>query len=121
MFASLVPNLTAQPETSQPSSHSSTNSVFHDTNMQNPVSPGELLPLLPPTGGERPPEHGAQLFLETLLQHMVTTVIRLEWHDKTARQHRSFQFLLQQFRIFYLPLICKDFCYETSLYKPILG
>lgn len=117
MFQSLVPNLA--PNTPPPSEPSS--SVFHDTNMQNPVSPGELLPLLPPSGGERPPEHSAQLFLETLLQHMMTTVIRLEWHDKASRQHRSFQFLLQQFKIYYLPHICPNFCYETSLYKPILG
>lgn len=117
MFQSLVPNLA--PNTTPLSEPSS--SVFHDTNMQNPVTPGELLPLLPPSGGERPPEHSSQLFLETLLQHMVTTVIRLEWHDKTSRQHRSFQFLLQQFKIYYLPHICPNFCYETSLYKPILG
>lgn len=87
------------------------------------MTPSELLPLLPPSGVERSSEYqnSSQLFLETLLQHMITTVVRLEWHDKTAKYHKCFQFLLQQFKTYYLPRICPQFCYETSLYKPILG
>ena len=117
MFASLVPGF-ANP--SMIASQAS-NSVFHDTSLQNPVTSVEILPILPPTGAERIPEHSSQLYLETLLEHMVNTVVRLEWHDKPSHNHRCFNFMLEMFKTFYLPKICPNFCYETSLYRPNLG
>lgn len=117
MFASLVPGFSNQTNLTFKAS----GSVFHDTSAQNPVVCTELLPILPLSGNERVPEHTSKQFLETLLEKMVTTVVRLEWHDKTSHHHRCFHFLLEQFKTYYLPKLCPNFCYETSLYKPNLG
>lgn len=118
MFANLVPGFTNQ-TTTLPKQTSG--SIFHDTNVQYPISPLELLPVLPPSGGEKPIEQTSKIFLETLLEYMVTTVVRLEWQDKTSHHHRCFHFLLEMFKKYYLPKICPNYCYDTSLYNPNLS
>ncbi|XP_018324376.1 probable Rho GTPase-activating protein CG5521 isoform X2 [Agrilus planipennis] len=116
-YSSLVPNFGQEKQdvTAQIGS-----SIFHDTSAQNPVTSFELLPILPPSGAEKLPDQPSKLFLETLLEYMVTTVVKLEWHDKLSRQHRCFSFLLEQFKIYYLPKLCPNFCYGTSIYSPNL-
>ncbi|XP_019874544.2 probable Rho GTPase-activating protein CG5521 isoform X2 [Aethina tumida] len=117
MFATLVPDFN-----NHLSAHSQNfgASVFHDTSLQNPVTPAELLPILPPSNAEKPPDHPANVYLSTLLEHMVGTVVKLEWHDKPAHHHRCFNFLLEKFKTYYLPRICPGFCSDTSLYRPNL-
>lgn len=117
MFASLVPGFSEQINLPM----KACGSVFHDTGVQYPVTCVELLPILPPSGTEKPLDQPSKFFLEALLEHMVNTVVRLEWHDKASQHHKCFQFLLDQFKIFYLPKLCPSFSYETSLYKPSLG
>lgn len=117
MFASLVPGFQNQ----NVFQSYSTGSVFHDTSAQNPVTPTELLPILPPSSGEKAPDHLSKFYLEALLEYMVHTVVKLEWQDKTAYYHRCFGFLLDRFKLYYLPKICPNFCFETSLYKPNFG
>lgn len=117
MFASLVPgfhNIASLPTRAS-------GSIFHDTNAQHPISPSELLPVLPPSGGEKPVEQTSKIFLEAVLEYMVTTVVRLEWQDKASHHHRCFHFLLEMFKRFYLPKICPGYCHETSLYEPDLS
>ena len=96
-------------------------SIFHDTSAQHPVTPTELLAVLPPSGGEKAPDHPSKFFLEALLEHMVHTVVKLEWQDKAAHHHRCFHFLLEKFKTFYLMKIFPNFSYDTSLYTPNLG
>lgn len=48
-------------------------------------------------------------------------VPRIEWRDKTYKQYRSFMFLFERFKQYYLPHIFPTFCQATSLYKPNLG
>lgn len=115
MFANLVPGFA---NGSTLHTHVSS-SVFHD-NVQPPVSATELLPILPPSGGEKP-EQGNKIFLEAVLEYMVSTVVRLEWHDKASHHHRCFHFLLEMFKKYYLPKICPNYCQEISLYNPNLG
>ncbi|XP_022909230.2 probable Rho GTPase-activating protein CG5521 isoform X1 [Onthophagus taurus] len=121
MFANLVPGIF--PKTTN-SSKSTTgaggSSIFHDTSLQNPVTAVESLPILPPSSTERVPEQTTRLYLDTVLEFMVTTVVRLEWHDKVSHHHRCFHFLLEMFKVYYLPKLCPKFCYETSLYNPNL-
>lgn len=117
MFAELVPGFHAQ----NTSNSLNLGSVFHDTSIQYPVTPSELLPILPPSSGEKQPENPSKFYLEALLEYMVHTVVKLEWQDKSAFHHRCFNFLLEKFKIYYLPKICPHFCRETSLYKPNLG
>lgn len=62
-----------------------------------------------------------RFYLDALLDHMVHTVVKLEWQDKTSHHHRCFSFLLEQLKTYYLPKICPSFNYETSLYRPNLG
>lgn len=117
MFASLVPGFQ-----NQNVFHSqNTGSVFHDTSAQNPVTPTELLPILPPSSGEKAPDHPSKFYLEALLEYMVQTVVKLEWQDKSAYYHRCFSFLLEKFKLYYLPKICPHFNFDTSLYMPNLG
>lgn len=116
MYSALVPGFANQTTMFM---HTS-GSIFHDT-VQLPVTPAEVLPILPPSSGEKPPEQPSKLFLETLLEHTVYTVVRLEWHDKASRYHRCFSFLLERFKMYYLPKVCPNFCSETSLYHPNLG
>ncbi|CAG9764824.1 unnamed protein product [Ceutorhynchus assimilis] len=115
MFASLVPEFNNHLAVS---TAQSSGSVFHDA--QHPVSAPEMLPILPPSSGEKPPEHPSRFYLEALLDHMVHTVVKLEWQDKTSHHHRCFSFLLEQFKIYYLPKVCPGFNVETSLYQPNL-
>lgn len=98
-----------------------TGSIFHDSSVQHPVTPSELLPILPPSSGEKAPDHPSKFYLEALLESMVHTVVKLEWQDRSAFHHRCFSFLLEKFKIYYLPKICPNFGYEMSLYKPNLG
>lgn len=117
MFASLVPGFQIQ----NVFQTQSTGSVFHDTSAQNPVTPIELLPILPISSGEKAADQPSKIYLEVLLEYMVHTVVKLEWQDKIAYYHRCFSFLLEKFKLFYLPKICPNFCFETSLYRPNLG
>ncbi|CAG9813221.1 unnamed protein product [Phaedon cochleariae] len=116
MFAALVPAFSGQ--TATPLQNSA--SVFHDTSAQNPVTPTELLPILPVSSGEKVPDYSSKFFLEALLEYMVHTVVKLEWQDKSAYHHRCFGFLLEKFKRYYLPKLCPHFWKETSLYKPNL-
>lgn len=118
MYASLVPGfINPSAVTVQPTGMS----IFHDTNVHHPVTSAELLPILPPSTSEKPPDHPSKLFLEALLEHMVQSVVKLEWHDKPAYYSRCFHFLLEKFKVYYLPKICPNFSIQTSLYNPILG
>ncbi|KAK9884222.1 hypothetical protein WA026_005171 [Henosepilachna vigintioctopunctata] len=115
MYASLVPGFISPSAVTVQSNGSS---IFHDTNIHQPVLPSELLPILPPSTSEKTTDFPSKLFLEALLEHMVQSVVKLEWLDKTAHYHRCFNFLLEKFKIFYLPKICPNFRADTSLYRP---
>ncbi|CAG9861658.1 unnamed protein product [Phyllotreta striolata] len=116
MFGALVPGFGNQNVFQSQNS----GSVFHDTSSQFPITATELLPILPPSSGERPPDHSSKFYLEALLEYMVHTVVKLEWQDKTAHHHRCFSFLLEKFKLYYVPKICPNFCKESSLYAPNL-
>ncbi|XP_054011135.1 ral GTPase-activating protein subunit alpha-1 isoform X6 [Hylaeus anthracinus] len=96
-------------------------STFHDNaSNQCPVTPVDGGPILPPQGGEKPLDNETVRFLEALLEFMVTQVIKIEWRDKSSRQHKTFQFLLERFKVAYLRHICPEFDDNFSLYKPNL-
>ncbi|XP_043685136.1 probable Rho GTPase-activating protein CG5521 isoform X6 [Vespula pensylvanica] len=96
-------------------------SIFHDNGSnQGPISQVDGGPILPPQGGEKPLDNETVRFLEALLEFMVTQVVKIEWRDKTTRQHKTFQFLLERFKATYLRYICPEFDDNFSLYKPNL-
>ncbi|XP_070513115.1 probable Rho GTPase-activating protein CG5521 isoform X5 [Cardiocondyla obscurior] len=96
-------------------------STFHDNGSnQCPISQVDGGPILPPQSGEKPLDNETVRFLEALLEFMVTQVVKVEWRDKSTRQHKTFQFLLERFKIAYLRHICPDFNDNFSLYKPNL-
>lgn len=83
--------------------------------------PVEIAPILPAAVGEKQPEDLPKFFLDVLLNSMVTQVSRIEWRDKNAGRHqRCFNFLFEKFKKSYLLNIFPDFCWKTSLYKPVL-
>ncbi|KAJ2944768.1 hypothetical protein O0L34_g1657 [Tuta absoluta] len=96
-------------------------SIFHDTNALNPVQSVEIQPLLPPSGSEKPVDNETKYFFEILLDGMAPSVTKVLWKDRShAKAMRSFAFLLEKFKIYYLPIICPQFNYKNSLYKPNL-
>ncbi|XP_076480179.1 putative Rho GTPase-activating protein CG5521 isoform X2 [Bombus vancouverensis nearcticus] len=96
-------------------------STFHDNGSnQCPVTQVDNGPILPPQSGEKPLDNETVRFLEALLEFMVTQVVKIEWRDKSSRQHKTFQFLLERFKTTYLRHICPEFDENFSLYKPNL-
>lgn len=97
-------------------------SIFHDTNALNPVQSVEIQPLLPPSANEKAVENETKYFFEILLDGMATSVTKIQWRDRChAKAMRCFAFLLEKFKIYYLPVICPQFNVKNSLYKPNLG
>lgn len=97
-------------------------SIFHDTNALNPVQSVEIQPLLPASTNERPVDNETRYFFEILLEGMATSVTKIHWRDRSHNKAmRCFAFLLEKFKIYYLPIICPQFNYKNSLYKPNLG
>ncbi|XP_019882116.2 probable Rho GTPase-activating protein CG5521 isoform X6 [Camponotus floridanus] len=96
-------------------------STFHDNGSnQCPISQVDGGPILPPQSGEKPLDNETVRFLEALLEFMVTQVVKIEWRDKSTRQYKTFQFLLERFKATYLRHICPEFDDNFSLYKPNL-
>ncbi|KZC06326.1 Ral GTPase-activating protein subunit alpha-2 [Dufourea novaeangliae] len=115
MFASLVPGFPPQ----QPSPYKSDRKV-DGKNKPAKVAGFDGGPILPPQSGEKPLDNETVRFLEALLEFMVTQVVKIEWRDKSSRQHKTFQFLLERFKATYLRHICPEFDDNFSLYKPNL-
>ncbi|XP_045527991.1 probable Rho GTPase-activating protein CG5521 isoform X1 [Pieris brassicae] len=96
-------------------------SIFHDTNALNPVQSVDIQPLLPPSASEKVIENETKHYFEILLDTMATTVIKVQWKDRShTKAMRSFAFLLEKFKMYYLPAICPQYNYKNSLYKPNL-
>ncbi|CAG9106107.1 unnamed protein product [Plutella xylostella] len=96
-------------------------SIFHDTNALNPVQSVEIQPLLPASSSEKPIENETKFFLEILLDGMASSITKIQWKDRShAKSMRSFAFLLDRFKLYYLPVICPQFNPKNSLYKPNL-
>ncbi|CAB0040590.1 unnamed protein product [Trichogramma brassicae] len=101
---------------------------FYDSNLNfgmpvindDSTNAPEIVPILPPQSGEKPLENECVKFFESLLEYMVTQVVKIEWRDKHNRQYKSFQFILERFKATYLRYICPEFDDNFSLYKPNL-
>lgn len=97
-------------------------SIFHDTNALNPVQSVEVLPLLPPSANEKAIDNETRHFFEILLDGMAASVTKIQWKDRShAKSMRCFAFLLEKFKLYYLPVICPQYNHKNSLYKPNLG
>ncbi|XP_061721990.1 probable Rho GTPase-activating protein CG5521 [Cydia pomonella] len=96
-------------------------SIFHDTNALNPVQCVEVQPLLPPSANEKAIDNETKHFFEILLEGMASSVTKIHWKDRShAKCMRSFAFLLERFKMYYLPVICPQYNSKNSLYKPNL-
>ena len=84
--------------------------------------------MIPPQSGERwrginsPETDLTRIFLDVLLELMVSQVPLIEWKDtvKTDRQLHCLNFLFERFKMYYMPHIFPDFNWSTSLYRPSL-
>lgn len=96
-------------------------SIFHDTNALNPVQSVDILPLLPASANDKL-ENETKYFFDILLDAMAKSVTKIHWKDRShTKAMRNFAFLLEKFKIYYLPIICPQFNHKNSLYKPNLG
>uniref|UniRef100_A0A8D8VA16 Probable Rho GTPase-activating protein CG5521 n=2 Tax=Cacopsylla melanoneura TaxID=428564 RepID=A0A8D8VA16_9HEMI len=120
MFATLVPGFSS-PIPGQPGltalANPPSNTVFHDPN-QGPVSPSEILPVYPPQSGEKHPDDSMKFYLETLLEAIVTQIVKIEWKDKQYSQYKSFTFLFDKFKQYYQKLIFPQYANKTDIYVP---
>ena len=87
-----------------------------------PINPAEICPLIPPQSGERwksPETDLTRIFLDVLLELMVTQIPLIEWKDevKEDRQRQCFDFLFERFKMYYMPHIFPDFNWHMSLYR----
>ena len=90
-----------------------------------PINPAEICPLIPPQSGERwksPETDLTRIFLDVLLELMVTQVPLIEWKDdlKEDRQRQCFDFLFERFKMYYMIHIFPEFNWHMSLYRPSL-
>ncbi|KAK3890821.1 hypothetical protein Pcinc_005247 [Petrolisthes cinctipes] len=109
MFASLVPGFPTPPPAAVPAD------LGHGG-----VTCLEPSPVIPPSSTEKtPPDDLSSYFLRSLLDYMVTQVRRVEWQDKN-QQTRTFSYLFNMFRMWYMPHIFPSFNSANSLYKPNL-
>ena len=84
--------------------------------------------MIPPQSGERwrgtnsPETDLTRIFLDVLLELMVSQVPLIEWKEtvKTDRQLHCLNFLFERFKMYYMPHIFPDFNWATSLYRPSL-
>ena len=89
------------------------------------MNPAEICPLIPSQSGERwksPETDLTRIFLDVLLELMVSQVPVIEWKDevKQERQKACFNFLFERFKMYYMPHIFPDFNWSLSLYRPSL-
>jgi len=92
--------------------------------MDGPINPAEICPLIPPQSGERwrsPDTDLTRIFLDVLLELIVSQVTLIEWkEDRLERQRRCLAFLVDKFKTFYMMHIFPDFNWAMSLYRPSL-
>lgn len=81
--------------------------------------------MIPPQSGERwksPETDLTRIFLDVLLELMVTQVPLIEWKEDVQedRQRQCFDFLFERFKMYYMPHIFPEFNWHMSLYRPSL-
>ncbi|XP_055879751.1 ral GTPase-activating protein subunit alpha-2-like isoform X3 [Biomphalaria glabrata] len=113
MFTNLVPGL--RDETNLESNPLVTDSSLAD-GVGGIVAASEITAILP-NQPEKIPENITKYFLDTLLNYMVSEVIKIEWMNKEMRE-QSFDFLFSKFKGKYLSQLLPDFVYR-DIYDPI--
>ncbi|BFZ11585.1 hypothetical protein BsWGS_14624 [Bradybaena similaris] len=71
------------------------------------IAAGEITAILPGQG-EKLPDNVTKYFLDSLLNYMVSEVIKIEWTNKGLRE-QSFEFLFSKFKAKYLQWLLPDF------------
>ncbi|XP_070578074.1 ral GTPase-activating protein subunit alpha-1-like isoform X2 [Ptychodera flava] len=83
------------------------------------VTPVEITPLISPQSGEKVPENVTKFLLEAVLHFSVSQINKMEWRDM-ERKERSFMFLFENFKKYYLPVIFPEISQKTDIYDPVL-
>ncbi|GFR74888.1 Ral GTPase-activating protein subunit alpha-1 [Elysia marginata] len=80
------------------------------------IAAGEITAILP-SQSEKVSENLTKYFLDSMLNYMVSEVIKIEWMNKEMRE-QSFQFLFNKFKAKYLHWLLPDFVYR-DVYDPV--
>ncbi|XP_006824859.1 ral GTPase-activating protein subunit alpha-1-like [Saccoglossus kowalevskii] len=83
------------------------------------VTPVEITPLIALQAGEKQPENITKFLLESVLHFSVSQITKMDWRD-SERKERSFIFLFENFKKYYLPHVFPEFSWKTSLFDPVL-
>ncbi|XP_064622191.1 ral GTPase-activating protein subunit alpha-1-like isoform X2 [Lineus longissimus] len=89
------------------------------TSDSSPIVPVEITAMQPIQAGEKLPDNITRFLLESLMNHMVSEVTKIEWENKKMQEF-SFNFLFNYFKKFYLNKLFPDFSYKRSIYEPNL-
>ncbi|BFZ06941.1 hypothetical protein BsWGS_09980 [Bradybaena similaris] len=85
-------------------------------NVGGMIAAGEITSILPGQS-EKLPDNLTKYFLESLLNYMVSEVIKIEWMNKEMRE-QSFEFIFNKFKAKYLRWLLPDFVYR-DIYDPV--
>ncbi|CAG5132353.1 unnamed protein product, partial [Candidula unifasciata] len=85
-------------------------------NVGSMIAAGEITCILPGQS-EKLPDNLTKYFLESLLNYMVSEVIKVEWMNKGMRE-QSFEFIFNKFKAKYLCWLLPDFVYR-DIYDPV--
>ncbi|KAK3764075.1 hypothetical protein RRG08_046540 [Elysia crispata] len=80
------------------------------------IAAGEITAILP-SQSEKISENVTKFFLDSVLNYMVSEVIKIEWMNKEMRE-QSFRFLFTKFKAKYLLWLLPDFVYR-DVYDPV--
>ncbi|XP_059157319.1 ral GTPase-activating protein subunit alpha-1-like isoform X3 [Physella acuta] len=80
------------------------------------IAAGEITAILP-SQAEKTPDNITKYFLDSLLNFMVSEVIKIEWMNKEMRE-QSFDFLFSKFKAKYLHWLLPDFVHR-DIYDPV--
>ncbi|CAL1547567.1 unnamed protein product [Lymnaea stagnalis] len=114
MFLNLVPGL--KEESTNDLNTSTPDCSGLDTGVSGIISAGEITAILP-SQSEKMPDNLTKYFLDSLLNYMVSEVIKIEWLNKEMRE-QSFDFLFSKFKAKYLHWLLPDFTYR-DIYDPV--
>ncbi|CAG5130603.1 unnamed protein product, partial [Candidula unifasciata] len=84
-----------------------TDNITSADNIGGIIAAGEITAILPGQA-EKLPENLTKYFLDSLLNYMVSEVIKVEWTNKGMRE-QSFEFLFNKFKVKYLHWLLPDF------------
>ena len=118
IYACLVPCMPS-PKSADGRSHTLESLI--NENVDGIITPVPILPIVPPTPYDRTEENRdlIRIFVTTVLETMVGHACSIKWKDAELEK-RSFPFMWDMWKKYYVQMLFTDLDLNTDLYNPIL-